>query len=226
MKKVLKIFGVLPFAVALWACGESPAKKVSKPVKENADDHAEASINARVNDDSNVVHGYSKMASNTERTLGQMKALAAMDPVTQASLKTWLPEQLGSYKRTYYATGEMTSAGVVSFTSRFTDQQDKKKVVTVEVTDGAGPGIAGMFVARLQQQLDSGAEEESENSYKKVVDRQGLKAIEEQNDLSNKSGLRFIERDRFFISLEGENIGASELWAIAEHLKTHALPGL
>jgi hypothetical protein len=213
------------------SCGDSPVKKMSKLISgenevSNKSEKENKSVFDKISESGKAVKGFSKLASAAENTVEQMNRLSEIEPVTQSSLKSWLPENIDNYKRTYYSTGEMAAAGVISLKSKFTNQVENDKVVQIEVTDGAGSGMGGMYISGLQRNLDLGIEEETENSYKKVVERKGLKALEEQNDGAKKSSLEFIKNDRFYVKLEGKNVSAEELWNIADKLKIDRLNNL
>ncbi|MEO9022130.1 MAG: hypothetical protein ABI290_08365 [Ginsengibacter sp.] len=215
----------------LTSCGDSPVKKMGKMISgdeevTNKSEKEDKSVFKKISESGKAVKGFSKMAANAEKTVDQMNKLSEIEPVTQASLKSWLPENIDHYKRTYYSTGEMASAGVISLKSKFTHQEEKDKVVQIEVTDGAGSGMGGIFISGLQRSLDLGIEEETEDSYKKVVEKKGLKAMEEQNDRRKNSSLQFVTNDRFYVKLEGKNVSAEELWKIAEKLNTNKLSQL
>lgn len=231
MRNYFKNLLLFIVVLSVTSCGDRPVQNVSKvmsgkkeitskEVKENK------SVLNKINEGGKAVNAYSEMASNTEKSIDQMKELAEMEPVPQSSLKAWLPENIDNYKRTYYSTGEMATAGVISLKSKFTNQDEKDKVVQVEVMDAAGSSIGGMFISGLQRNFDSGIEEETEDSYKKVVERNGLKAMEEQNDKYKSSSLQFVRNNRFRIKLIGKNVSAGELWRIAEKLNTDKLSQL
>lgn len=214
--------------ISLISCGDSPVKKMGKLISGDEEvtgksEKEDKSVFKKINESGKTVKAFSKLASNAEKTVDQMNKLSEIEPVSQASLKSWLPENIDNYKRTYYSTGEMAAAGVISFKSKFTNQDEKEKVIHIEVTDGAGSGMGGIFISGLQSSLNLGIEEETEESYKKVVERKGLKAIEEQNDRRKNSSLQFVTNDRFYVKLEGKNVTAEKLWAIVEKLNTDQL---
>lgn len=231
MKNYFKNFLLLITMFLVTSCGDSPVKKMGKLISgddevTNKSEKDDKSVFDKINESGKAVKAYSKLASNAEKTVDQMNRLSEIEPVTQAFLKSWLPENIDNYKRTYYSTGEMAAAGVISLKSKFTNQDEKEKVIAIEVTDGAGSGIAAMFISGLQRSLDLGIEEETEDSYNKVVERKGLKAMEEQDDRRKKSSLQFVTNNRFYVKLEGKNISADELWKIADKLNTEQLKQL
>lgn len=230
MRNYFKTLLLLIIIFSTAACGDSPVKKMSKLVSGNKEStsktkekNKDKSAFSKIKEGTKAVKNYSKIASNAEKAIDQMNKLAELEPVTQAALKSWLPENMDNYKRTYYSTGEMAAAGIISFKSKFTNQDEKDKVVNIEVTDGAGSGIAGMLISGLQRNFETGFEEETETGYKRVVERKGMKAMEEQNNKYKSSSLEYIENDRFHIKLKGKNISADELWEIAEKLHTDKL---
>lgn len=206
------------------ACGDSSMQRPdklnseSKEVRKNNEFESKSALNI-VDKEKHGTTDFSKTDFMSNNPNIDKDSLKNLKPISQASLKAWLPENIDQYKRTYYATGDMVFSGVVSFKSIFTNQLKKEKVVQIEVMDGAGSGIAGMFVAGLQQNLNSEIEEETEDSYKKVVERSGVKAMEEQNNKFKSASLKFIRNDRFHFKLTGRNVSAEELWIIAGKLK-------
>ena len=228
MKECLKKYLLLITIFSLISCGDSQVKKTGNLISGNdktnkKTEKKDKSAFNKINESGKTVKAFSKLASNAEKTVDQMNKLSEIEPVTQASLKSWLPENIDNYKRTYYSTGEMAAAGVISLKSKFTNQDEKDKVVQIEVTDGAGSGMGGMFISGLQRSLDLGIEEETEDSYKRVVESKGFKAMEEQNNRSKNSSLQFVTDDRFYVKLEGKNLSADELWKIADKLNTDRL---
>ena len=223
-----KRFFAVIIVLFIVSCDDSPIKRVSTILSEETKSESkketkDESFLKKLGEKRKDIKAFSKIASNSEKTIDQMNILAEMEPVTHSSLKSWLPENIDNYKRTFYSTGEMAAAGVISFKSKFTNQEEKDKVVQIEVIDGAGSSIAGMFISSLQRSFDAEIEEETEESYKKIVERKGLKAMEEQNDKYKKSSLQFVRNNRFHIKLEGKNITVDELWKMAEKLNTEKL---
>ncbi len=209
MKRILNNLLFLSLSLLMLSCGKDAKEK--KP-----------STFSKIMETTKAVKNQSKNATKLKGVFEDAQKLSEMEPMDQATLKEWLPKTVKDYKRTLYKTGELAAMGTTSFNSKFTDENDDKKIIGFDFVDGAG-SFAATVVAGFNQKLGFNTEEETDHSYKKTVKKQGYTAIEEQNELTHTARLTFVHNSRFLVTLDGKEQTAKDLWDFVKELPLQQL---
>jgi hypothetical protein len=150
-----------------------------------------------------------KAAQDMEKRKSELEKLS---PLTLDQLKALLPETLmGASRKSYEANASM-GAGLVSGRYELNDSMDVK----LNIWDCAGPGGAGIFGMQYMTMLN--IQQESDEEYTKTIDFNGEKAYEHCYKTRNDCTLNYLSGGRFFVTLEGNNVGADALEKAASGL--------
>lgn len=216
MKIIKYLLCFLAFS-AFVACGGKSTKKDKASTKKEAS----TSVFSKVKEAGKAVKNTRKAYSKAEELRENMQVLAEEEPISQATLKSWIPENVKNYKRVSYKTGELATMGITSAISTFKNEEDDSKTFTLEVHDGAGPGAS--VVGSVMMGLTMDKEEETEDSFSRTTERKGQRVAENQNDKAKVAEISFTESNRFYLRLKGKNMTVDELWNIAEAMNTKKL---
>lgn len=151
-----------------------------------------------------------------------IKKLREATPITNDELKACLPEEIMGMKRISYKAGETSMLNVSSISAEYANE-DKSKKFSMTLTDGAGP-MASSIVSGVKMGMARDFEEESEEGFRRSITRNGVKAIEEQK--KDKSYVKIIINDRFFLDAKGSHMSVEELWKAVETLNFDNLPSI
>ncbi len=137
-----KLFLLLFAATFMLACKDNP---VSKKIKETKQ---------QVSNTKNAV----KEMNNLQEDIVELQN---MEPLTNAELKGWLPEEVNGMKRISFKAGTMGVIQIASIEAVYTNE-DKSKKFKIEVIDGAGPmgasATMGMRLKRLARSRGTGVQ--------------------------------------------------------------------
>ncbi|SDW89938.1 putative periplasmic lipoprotein [Aequorivita viscosa] len=194
MKKYLFL---LLFCASLVACKDNP---VSKKIQETQE---------TVSNTSNAVNEINKMQDD-------IKDLAEVTPLTNAELKEWLPDEVEGMKRISYKAGEVGMMGISSIEATYANE-DKSKKFHVKLIDGAGQ-MGATLTASMRMMLSQDFEEEDEYEIRKTETKNGKKVILEYRKDNSESKIQFMEKNRFYIETEGENMSLDDTWDVIDDL--------
>jgi len=171
-----------------------------------------------------VVEGVSnlnKMSNAAEKMEEQTNALKKMTPLTNEELKTVVPETLGGLTRKSFSAGALGTTGLSSIDATYGDDT---KYVKVGVMDGAGE-TGSALVSLMAMTLSMDSESESNGTKTKTTEVNGIRSVTEETktDQSVRSSIKYLYKDRYSISLEGEGYSLSELEGFMKSLNTGAL---
>jgi len=197
-----KLFLLLFATVCMVACKDNP---VSKKIKETK-----------------------QQVSNTKNAVKEMKdvqkdieKLQQTEPLTNADLKEWLPDELHGMKRISYKAGQMGVMQIASIEAVYANE-DKSKKFKIEVIDGAGQMGASATVG-MRMLFSQDFEEETEYKTRRTTERGGMKVIEEYRKNNNNSTIEFMQDDRFYIKGTGTNMDLDETWDNLEEMDADKL---
>jgi hypothetical protein len=150
-------------------------------------------------------------AVSTDKTEAKIEELKKLKPISNASLKAILPEELNGLKRTSY---NVVNMGFAMGQAEYKVGEDGEiKIMVYDCVGEAGSAFYGMnYFTRLNM------EQEDENGYTKSVDFEGAKAIEHFDKSSQNYTLTYVTADRFLVSLEGRNASYDQLKSMARAL--------
>lgn len=172
-------------------------------------------------DDLKTTVNYAKTLTEQMDTIeDEITRLSELEPISNESLKAWMPVELGGFNRTSYKIGELKMGGISSIEAKFSHEKADQSF-SIQLIDGAGGGT--LYLAGLRMGLQMEMEEETEQDFRRTVERNGIKAIEEGDKEGGFSKIQFIESQRFYVELTGENMTLEELWGMVQRFKFEQL---
>ena len=202
MNKNLLVFFVISASFLLFSCGE---KKTESPLSELKDKAREMK---------NIGE---KMKEATESFSEGKK----VNPVDFRELKSLLPENLGSLKRTNIE-GEKSSAMGINVSTANADYStsDGKQSATIKITDlGSVTGFAayGWYLADVDKETETG--------YEKTFTYKGNKGFEKYNNNDNYGEISILVAKRFVVETNGNNIQMDQLKSAVDMIDIGKLEG-
>jgi|GEM_PF-508682 len=202
MKKIL----IGTFCAALiFSCGkDNPVSKKIEQAKEAKDNISNAG----------------KVIKESQNFQQDIERLSALEPLTNAEFKEWMPEEVNGMKRNSFKAGETAMLQISSAEAGFSDEE-KTKRFNLTVTDGAG-AMGASAISGLSMSLKMSTEEEDESGYKKTMERNGVRAMEEYRNENTK--IQLISKGRYWVEATGDNMTPEETWKAVDALKLDKLP--
>lgn len=202
MKKIL----IGTFCAALmFSCGkDNPVSKKIEQAKEAKDNISNAG----------------KVIKESQNFQQDIERLTALDPLTNAEFKEWMPEEVNGMKRNSFKAGETSMLQIASAEASFSDEE-KTKRFSVTVTDGAG-AMGASAISSLSMSLKMSMEEEDESGYRKTMDRKGERVMEEYQNENTK--IQLVTKGRYWVEASGDNMTPEETWKAVDALKLDKLP--
>jgi len=154
----------------------------------------------------------SEMAKNADKMKDRSEALQKLTPLSLDELKAALPEQIMGANRDNMEATKM--AGLANFSKADYKMNDSTEV-ELTIFDCAGTEGAGYYNMAF---LGMSFEKDDENEYTKTTDFNGDKAIESCQKKSNHCEFTFFGKERYMITLKGDNVGMDQLKKIAGDL--------
>lgn len=202
MKKIL----IGTFCAALmFSCGKD------NPVSKKIEQAKEAKEN---------ISNAGKVIKESQNFQQDFERLSALEPLTNAEFKEWMPEEVNGMKRNSFKAGETAMLQISSAEAGFSDEE-KTKRFGVTITDGAG-AMGASAISSLSMSLKMSMEEEDESGYKKTMDKNGVRAMEEYRNENTK--IQLIAKGRYWVEATGDNMTPEETWKAVDALKLDKLP--
>ncbi|MBB6109626.1 hypothetical protein [Mucilaginibacter lappiensis] len=192
--------------LALSSCGNSQKKEEEKSGFEKL---AEGAGNL------------SKFAKSGEKLKEQTEKLKKLTPATTEELKAVVPENVGDFKRKSYSAGG-TVADIVAADAEYSKEDNK--TIHVSILDGAGESGSAV-VSLLAMGLSMQTEAESNGTVSKNIDVDGVRYSTEdtKNGTTVSSSLKFIYKERYAVTLEGQGYSLSDLQDFLKKLDLSSL---
>lgn len=167
------------------------------------------------------VSNLSKMSNAAEKMEEQTNALKKMTPLSNEELKAVVPETLAGLPRKSFSAGALGATGLSSIDATYGDDS---KYVKVGVMDGAGE-TGSALVSLMAMTLSMDSESESDGTKTKTTTVNGIRSVTEETktDQSTRSSIKYLYKNRYSISLDGEGYTLEELGAFMKGLNTSAL---
>ncbi len=169
-----------------------------------------------VSEVSEAVGGLGDLEENLNEMQEDMERLKEATPLTNAELKSWLPEEVNGMKRTGFKAGQASYMKIASIEATYKNE-DKSKELNVMILDGAGEMGAGA-TAGAKFMFAQDFEEEDEYKIRRTTTKKGVKMIEEYRKNNNKSDIQFFHDDRFYITVKGKNVDLDETYEAIKDL--------
>jgi hypothetical protein len=154
----------------------------------------------------------SEMGKNADKIKDRSEALQKLTPLSLDELKAALPEQIMGANRDNMEATKM--AGLANFSKADYRMNDSTEV-ELTIFDCAGTEGAGYYNMAF---LGMSFEKDDENEYTKTADFNGDKAIESCQKKSNHCEFTFFGKDRYMVTLKGDNVGIDKLKQIGGDL--------
>jgi len=199
MKKLILSLMVMTI---VFACKDNPVSKKIKETKRN------------VSNTTKIMREMEKLQENIEE-------LKDVEPLTNAELKEWLPDEINGMKRIGFKAGQMGFLKIASIEATYANK-DKSKKFKIEVMDGAGE-LGASATAGMRMLFSQEFEEETEYQIRRTTNRNGIKVIEEYRKNGSKSTIEFMQDNRFYIKGTGTNMDLDETWDTIEELDSDDL---
>ncbi|MCL6495250.1 MAG: hypothetical protein K6T54_10795 [Ignavibacterium sp.] len=148
-----------------------------------------------------------------------------VNPVDFRDLKSLLPEQIGTLKRTN-ASGEKSSAMGINISKADADYREEQgnKRIDIEITDlGSVTGLSafaayGWYMAEIDKETDDG--------YEKTFTYKGNKGYEKYNNKYQNGDISVLVAKRFVVEINGDNVSMDEMKAALDMIDIGKLEGL
>ena len=162
-----------------------------------------------------------KFAKSGEKLKDQTEKLKKLTPATTEELKAVVPETIGDFKRKSYSAGG-TVADIVAADAEYSKEDNK--TIHVSILDGAGESGSAV-VSLLAMGLSMQTESESNGTVSKNIDVDGVRYSTEDTKSASgvSSSLKFIYRERYAVTLQGEGYSLSELQDFLKKLDLSSL---
>lgn len=155
----------------------------------------------------------SEMGKKAEEMKDRSEALQKLTPLSLDELKASLPEEIMGAKRDNVEATKM--AGLANFSKADYKMNDSTDV-ELTVFDCAGTAGAGYYNMAFLGMMSF--EKDNESEYSKTIDFKGDRAIETCQKKRSRCEFTFFGKDRYMVTLKGDNVGIDKLKEIAEGL--------
>ena len=157
-----------------------------------------------------------EQAQDARKVADQLKELT---PLTNETLKAWLPEEILGMPRTGFKVG---NPGYINVSSLSGTYKKDSRQFKVEVIDGAGES-GSMLLSGIHMANRMDVEEEDENKHLQTIDHKGIRAKQTYFKKRGDTKLQFVFADRFGVIVNTKDIAPQESWALVEALSLESL---
>lgn len=167
------------------------------------------------------VSNVATVAEKAQEAKEDIERLKDAVPLTNAEMKEWLPEKIGSLQRTAFKVGAAGYANVASVEGTY-KMEGENRQIKVTIIDGAGPS-GSMMIAGLGMASKMDMEEETEHKHTKSVTVNGIRAQQTFHKKRNETALQFVFEKRFGVMVNGVQLDPDETWKMVEKLDLEEL---
>lgn len=169
------------------------------------------------------VGNLSKMSGAADKMEELGKKLKGLTPLTNAELKAVVPETLNGLKRKSFSAGGAAVSGVSTIEAEY-GADDNSKTFKVMIMDGAGE-TGSAVISLLSMTLSMDTESEADGKVTKTTEINGVRTQTEdsKSEQSANSSIKFLYKDRYSVSLDGNGYSLSELESFKKALDLSAL---
>ena len=208
IKRFLITLSIVLFII--FSCGEN------KQNPENQTNKSESGDNKR------DLENFAENMKNLSESFNEGKKV---NPVDFRDLKSLLPEQIGTLKRTN-ASGEKSSAMGINISKADADYREEQgnKNIDIEITDlGSVTGLSafaayGWYMAEIDKETDEG--------YEKTFTYKGNKGYEKYNNKYQNGDISVLVAKRFVVEINGDNVSMDEMKAALDMIDIGKLEGM
>jgi|CXWL01.1.fsa_nt_gi YbbR domain-containing protein len=196
MKKIINL--LLAASLFLIACNNNRVKDNVTITSEDGKEH----VTINPNEMQDAAMDMQKIKEDLDK----------LTPLTTDELTALIPAQLMGASHSELDVNAAMGASVASADYKINDSTD----INLNIIDCAGPGGAGIYRTQFLGMFT--VQQDDEDEYTKTIDFNGGKAFENCQKSHNKCTLTYFGGGRFFITLEGDNVGIDELKKAAKSL--------
>lgn len=169
------------------------------------------------------VGNLSKMSGAADKMEELGKKLKGLTPLTNAELKAVVPETLNGLKRKSFSAGGAAVSGVSTIDAEY-GVDDNSKTIKVMIMDGAGE-TGSAVISLLSMTLSMDTESEADGKVTKTTEINGVRTQTEdsKSEQSANSSIKFLYKDRYSVSLDGNGYSLSELESFRKALDLSVL---
>jgi uncharacterized lipoprotein NlpE involved in copper resistance len=208
IKRFLVTLSVALFII--FGCGEN---------KQNPENQTNKSESG---DNKGDLENFAENMKNLSESFNEGKKV---NPVDFRDLKSLLPEQIGTLKRTN-ASGEKSSAMGINISKADADYREEQgnKNIDIEITDlGSVTGLSafaayGWYMAEIDKETDEG--------YEKTFTYKGNKGYEKYNNKYQNGDISVLVAKRFVVEINGDNVSMDEMKAALDMIDIGKLEGM
>ncbi len=162
-------------------------------------------VKIKTEDGSDVTIQANSMNEQAQKMEQRSEELQKLTPLTLDELKALLPEELLGAKKSKQQVTTAIGTGMATAEYKVNDSTELK----VTIWDCGGPGGVGFY--NMQYMTMFNFESDSDEEYTKTIEFDGKRGFEQCSKIEAECRLTYFGGDRFLVSLDGENISASEL---------------
>ncbi len=203
----------LSLAAILSSCANNQKQQISSPT--TAD-----SINATTpqQNSSDAFQDLERMSDNADQITNLQQQLSTLTPIVKDSIKQVLPSSLLELPRQQFSVKSNPIFGNL-LTGKATYWQQIDRQLQLTIIDGAGK-TGSAFVTMAIWNLRSDFSEQTDSGFTKSTSFNGHRTKLAQDSIENtlNSQLIFAYKNRFLITLKGENYTAEDLKIAAKSL--------
>ena len=213
MQKVLFLF-LVALSIGFTACSSDSDTASAEKAMEDTEEVDQATGGAI----SSAQEALRKAADEMEKLKGNEK----VEVVDHRELKALLPEKVLGMERIEYSSEKSGVAGFKISTAK-ASYAGEDRVVDIAIIDGAGVGLMQMGMATW---MNTEIDRENSDGYERTTTIDGMKAYEEYNSKHREGQIVVYAKERFLVSIEGEDVDADDLRDILEDLDLDDLPDM
>lgn len=163
--------------------------------------------------ETNTITNSIKAASQIDEMKEEVADLSKITPISKEDFKAWLPDEIDGLKRTKYSAGNAMMVSISSIEATY-QNEDNSKEIKINVIDRAGEMGASATMG-LTMMFSMDFDEETENSYKRTLMKNGTKAVEEYFKNQNRTELHLLQNnDRYYVNLNAKGYNPDESWKL------------
>lgn len=163
-----------------------------------------------------------KAATKMEEMKEEVADLSKISPISKEDFKAWLPDEIDGLKRTKYTAGNAMMVNISSIEATY-QNEDKSKEIKLNVIDRAGEMGAASTMG-LTMMFSMNFDEETNESYKRSVTKNGTKAVEEYHKPQNRTELQMLQNsDRYYVNFSAKGYNPDESWAVIKKINFKGL---
>uniref|UniRef100_A0A832G872 Lipoprotein n=1 Tax=Ignavibacterium album TaxID=591197 RepID=A0A832G872_9BACT len=208
IKRFLVTLSIALFII--FGCGEN---------KQNPENQTNKSESG---DNKGDLENFAESMKNLSESFNEGKKV---NPVDFRDLKSLLPEQIGTLKRTN-ASGEKSSAMGINISKADADYREEQgnKRIDIEITDlGSVTGLSafaayGWYMTEIDKETDDG--------YEKTFTYKGNKGYEKYNNKYQNGDISVLVAKRFVVEINGDNVSMDEMKAALDMIDIGKLEGM